>query len=91
MHCQVQRAWRVILPNIKFGVLMAALLAFVLSSAEIGVTLLVTSVNAITRPRLMWTGVHDNIDPEIAAVSVLLIAATTIGLLGRMMLQWAAR
>jgi putative spermidine/putrescine transport system permease protein len=87
----VQRAWRVILPNIRFGVLMAALLAFVLSWEELGVTLFVTSVNAITLPRLMWMGVHDNIDPAIAAVSVLLIAATTIALVGRMMLQWAAR
>ncbi len=82
-----QRALRVILPNIRFGVLMAGLLAFVLSWEEIGVTLFITSVNAITLPRLMWMGVHDNIDPAIAAVSVVLIALTTIALVGRMMLH----
>jgi len=82
-----QRAWRVILPNIRFGVLTAALLAFVLSWEEIGVTLFITSVNAITLPRLLWMGVHDNIDPAIAAVSVVLIAVTTIALAGRMMLH----
>jgi putative spermidine/putrescine transport system permease protein len=81
------RAWRVILPNIRFGVLMAALLAFVLSWEEIGVTLFITSVNAITLPRLMWMGVHDNVDPAVAAVSVLLIALTTLALVGRMMLH----
>ena len=84
-----QRALRVILPNIRFGVLMAVLLAFVLSWEEIGVTLFITSVNAITLPRLMWMGVHDNIDPAIAAVSVVLIALTTIALVGRMMLHRA--
>jgi len=84
-----QRALRVILPNIRFGVLMALVLAFVLSWEEIGVTLFITSVNAITLPRLMWMGVHDNIDPAIAAVSVVLIALTTIALVGRMMLHRA--
>jgi putative spermidine/putrescine transport system permease protein len=82
-----QRAFRVILPNIRFGVLTAALMAFVLSWEEIGVTLFITSVNAITLPRLMWMGVHDNIDPAIAAISVVLIIITTIALLSRMILQ----
>ena len=83
----LQRAFRVILPNIRFGVLTAALMAFVLSWEEIGVTLFITSVNAVTLPRLMWMGVHDNIDPAIAAISVVLIVITTIALLARMMLQ----
>ncbi|CAM5768474.1 polyamine ABC transporter permease [Labrys miyagiensis] len=79
-----QRATRIILPNIKFGLLTAALLSFVLSWEEIGVTLFITSVNAITLPRLMWSGVRDNIDPAIASISVVLIALTTIVLLVRM-------
>jgi putative spermidine/putrescine transport system permease protein len=83
----LQRVFEVILPNIRFGVLTAALLTFVLSWDEIGVTLFVTSVNAITLPRLMWMGVHDNIDPAIAAISVVLIVITTITLVGRMLLQ----
>ncbi len=82
-----QRAFRIILPNIRFGVLTAALLCFVLSWEEIGVTLFITSVNAITLPRMMWMGVHDNIDPAIAALSVVLIVVTTTVLVGRMLLQ----
>ena len=78
----LQRVFRVILPNIRFGVLAAALLAFVLSWDEIGVTLFITSVNAITLPRLMWMGVHDNIDPAVAAISVVLIVITTVALSG---------
>lgn len=68
-----QRIFRVILPNIKFGVFTAAFLAFVLSWEEIGVTLFITSVNAVTLPRMMWMGLRDNIDPAIAAISVVLI------------------
>ncbi|WP_395018744.1 ABC transporter permease [Dongia sp.] len=79
-----QRAFRVILPNIKFGIVTAALLSFVLSWEEIGVTLFVTSVNAITLPRLMWMGLRDNIDPAIAAISVLLILLTMTILLARL-------
>ncbi len=72
------RAFKVIVPNIKFGIATAALLSFVLSWEEIGVTLFITSVNAITLPRLMWMGLRDNIDPAIAAISVLLILVTAI-------------
>jgi len=82
-----QRVFKIILPNIRFGVIAAALLAFVLSWDEIGVTLFITSVNAITLPRLMWMGVHDNIDPAVAAVSVVLIVITTTALVARMALQ----
>jgi putative spermidine/putrescine transport system permease protein len=82
-----QRVFGIILPNIRFGVMTAALMVFVLSWEEIGVTLFITSVNAITLPRLMWMGVHDNIDPAIAAISVVLIVVTALALVGKMLLQ----
>ena len=68
------RIFRVLLPNIRFGVLTALILTFVLSWEEIGVTLFVTSVQTITLPRLMWMGLRDNIDPAIASISVILIS-----------------
>jgi putative spermidine/putrescine transport system permease protein len=78
-----QRIFRVILPNIKFGVFTAAFLAFVLSWEEIGVTLFITSVNAVTLPRMMWMGLRDNIDPAIAASSVILIVLVILVILGK--------
>jgi putative spermidine/putrescine transport system permease protein len=87
----MQRVTKIILPNIRVGVIAAALLAFVLSWDEIGVTLFITSVNAITLPRLMWMGVHDNIDPAVAALSVVLIVVTTAALLARMAFQREVR
>ncbi|HSI39058.1 MAG TPA: ABC transporter permease [Xanthobacteraceae bacterium] len=83
----VRRIVDIILPNIAFGVATAALLVFVLSWEEIGVTLFITSVNAITLPRQMWMGLRDNLDPAIAAISVVLIVITTLVLLLRMALQ----
>ncbi len=47
-------------------------------------TLFVTSVNAITLPRQMWMGLRDNIDPAIAAISVILILITVAVLAVRM-------
>lgn len=81
------RVWRVILPNIRFGVLTALFLTFVLSWEEIGVTIFITSVNVITLPRLMWMGLRDNIDPAIAAISVVLIAAVVAVILGKTVVQ----
>lgn len=80
----------VMLPNIRFGIFSAWLLTFVLSWEEIGVTLFITSVQAITLPRRMWMGLRDNIDPAIAAISVLLIAATVVLVLARLVWREAA-
>lgn len=78
-----RRIRQVILPGIRFGVLSALLLTFVLSWEEIGVTLFITSVDAVTLPRLMWMGLRDNIDPAIAAISVLLICIAVIVILAK--------
>ncbi|MBL0372199.1 ABC transporter permease [Rhizobium sp. KVB221] len=78
-----QRVFKIIVPNIRFGLLTAFFLAFVLSWEEIGVTLFITSVNAVTLPRMMWMGLRDNIDPAIAAISVLLIILVAAVILGK--------
>ena len=77
------RIFRIIVPNIRFGIFSAFFMSFVLSWDEIGVTLFVTSVNAITLPRRMWMGLRDNIDPAIASISVILIAIVTLVILVR--------
>lgn len=82
-----ERATQVVIPNIRFGIATAALLSFVLSWEEIGVTLFITSVNAITLPRQMWMGLRDNIDPAIAALSVLMLLITVAVLVVRTIVQ----
>lgn len=68
----------VILPNIRFGILASFTLAFVLSWEEISVTLFVTSLDVITLPRLMWSGLRESIDPIIAAIAVVVIALSAL-------------
>jgi putative spermidine/putrescine transport system permease protein len=82
------RIARVIVPNIRFGILTALFLTFVLSWEEIGVTLFITSVDAVTLPRLMWMGLRDNIDPAIAAISVVLIVLVVAGVLTRALFEY---
>ncbi|MEX1235531.1 MAG: ABC transporter permease [Roseovarius sp.] len=77
------RVFKVILPNIKFGVIASFFLTFVLSWEEIAVTIFITSVDAVTLPRLMWQGLRDNIDPAIAAISVVLIVIVAAVVIGR--------
>ncbi|MEP1519647.1 ABC transporter permease [Ascidiaceihabitans sp.] len=72
------RILRVILPNIRFGLIVSFFLTFVLSWEEIAVTIFITSVDAVTLPRLMWMGLRDNIDPAIAAISVVLIVIVAL-------------
>lgn len=85
------RIFRVILPNIRFGVMVAFFLTFMLSWEEIGVTIFITSVNIATLPRMMWMGLRDNIDPAIAAISVVLIVLVVSAILIRTAVQIIAR
>lgn len=75
------RIYRIILPNIRFSVLAALFMTFVLSWEEIAVTIFITSFNTITLPRLMWMGLRDNVDPAIAAISVILIVLVILAIL----------
>jgi len=85
------RVFRVILPNIRFSLILSLFLTFVLSWEEIAVTLFITSVEAVTLPRLMWMGLRDNIDPAIAAISVVLIVVVVLAILGRALWQFRSK
>ncbi|MFO0996699.1 MAG: ABC transporter permease [Alphaproteobacteria bacterium] len=69
---------RVILPNIRVGILTSAVFAFIVSWDEIVVTLFVSSRAVYTLPRRMWDGIRESIDPTVAAVATSLIAATSV-------------
>lgn len=75
--------WRaaidVLLPNIKGGVLAGAVFAFIISWDEIVITLFISTRAVYTLPRRMWDGIRENIDPTVAAVAVVLMAVTILG------------
>lgn len=80
-----------ILPNLKLGIFSTALLSFALSWEEVAVTLFITSVDVNTLPRRIWSGLRDNVDPSVAAISVLLISLTLLALIGRLVVQHYAQ
>jgi putative spermidine/putrescine transport system permease protein len=82
-----QTIWWVLLPNLKLGIASTALLSFALSWEEVAVTLFITSVDVNTLPRQIWSGLRDNVNPSVAALSVLLIALTLIVLVIRGIVQ----
>ncbi len=82
--------WLVILPNVRFGVLSAAFLAFVISWDEVVVTLFITGIDTVTLPKRIWDGLRYDINPVIAAVSVLM-TLVTLAILGLRALRGGER
>lgn len=76
----------VIIPSILPGMLSGALFAFTISFDEIVVALFITSRNVYTLPKRIWDGIQDHLDPTIASVATMLIAATLALLLAEL---WA--
>ncbi|MFZ6049670.1 ABC transporter permease [Pseudomonas sp. CR3202] len=86
----MQTTFLVVMPNLKLGIASTALLSFALSWEEVAVTLFITSVDVNTLPRRIWGGLRDNVDPSVAAISVLLIGITLLVLGARLLLQYLA-
>lgn len=82
-----RRAFQIVLPNLRHVLAGALVMTFVLSWDETSVALFVTSVDAVTLPRLMWMGLRDNIDPAVAAASVVLTLLTVTALVGRSLVR----
>lgn len=72
---------RVVLPLIAPGVAAGALFAFAISLDEVVVALFVAGGETATLTRRMFTGLRDQVDPTIAAISSLLILVS-VALLG---------
>lgn len=74
----IRSVWQIVLPNIKPGLWSGTLFAFFTSWDEIVVTMFISSRNVFTLPRKIWSDLRDNIDPAVAAISAVMIAATLI-------------
>ncbi len=64
---------RVQLPLIAPGVITGALFAFAVSFDEVVVVLFLGGLDQRTLPRQMWTGIREQISPEILAVATFLV------------------
>jgi putative spermidine/putrescine transport system permease protein len=73
------RAFRLVtLPQIKFSVVTAGVLAFLPSFDEIIVSLFVSSGDHSRLTRNMFNSLRDQVDPTIAAISTLIVAVTSL-------------
>ena len=77
---------QVTLPQIRFSVITAAVLAFLTSFDEIIVSLFISGGDNATLTRNMFNALRDQVDPTIAAISTLIVAATSLLLAGTQLL-----
>jgi len=67
----------VTLPQIRFSVVTAALLAFLTSFDEVVVAMFISGGDNATLTRNMFNALRDQIDPTIASISTIMIVITT--------------
>ena len=70
--------FQVILPLILPGVISGALFAFITSFDEVVVILFLGSVEQYTIPRVMWSGIREEISPTILAVATILVLISIV-------------
>jgi putative spermidine/putrescine transport system permease protein len=70
--------FKVVLPNIRSGIIAAILIAFLESFNNVDISVFMTGPGVSTLPIQMLTYVEDHFDPTIAAISVLLMIFTAI-------------
>lgn len=66
------------LPLIRAGVVTGALFAFVISLDEVIVVSFMGSLDQRTIPRQMWSGIREQLDPEILAVGTVMIGFAAV-------------
>ena len=66
------------LPACVPGIITGAVFAFIVSFDEVVSVLFITVRGVSTLPKMIWEGIQDNIDPTIAAVSVILLGMTVL-------------
>ena len=73
--------FKVILPLIAPGVISGGLFAFATSFDEVVVTLFLSSPSQRTLPLQMFSGIRENISPNIAAVATIMVILSVLMLL----------
>ncbi len=70
--------WLVVVPNIRGGLVSAAVLAFITSFNQVPVSLFLTGPGISTLPIEMLAYMETNYDPSIAAISTLMVLGTLV-------------
>lgn len=70
--------WRVILPQLKPGLITSLWFSFIISFDEVNVTMFLVGINFTTLPVQTYAHLADSGDPIVAAISVFLILITLL-------------
>jgi putative spermidine/putrescine transport system permease protein len=70
-------SWQIVLPQMRFSLLTAGLLAFLTSLDEAVISIFVGSGENTTLTKIMFLALRDKVDPTIAAISTLWIVLVT--------------
>jgi putative spermidine/putrescine transport system permease protein len=68
----------VTLPQVKYSIVSAALLAFIVSFDEVVISVFVSGGDVSTLTKVMFQTLRDDVDPTIAAVSTLMLIVATV-------------
>jgi putative spermidine/putrescine transport system permease protein len=79
---RIRAFFEITLPQLKFSVLTAALLAFLTSFDEVIISIFLSGGGNSTLTKQMFSALRDYIDPTIAAISTLMIVLSTGLMLG---------
>jgi putative spermidine/putrescine transport system permease protein len=79
--------FKIVLPLIAPGVISGALFAFATSFDEVVVTLFLASPSQRTLPLQMFSGIRENISPNIAAVATIMVVLSALMLLSLELLR----
>ncbi len=85
--------YHVILPNVRSGVLISAVVAFIVSLQEFIMALFLKSFEVKTVPVLAWTSLQSSLTPMVSVVSAFLVLTSVLGVLlsaAVMNLEWLA-
>ncbi|ELY55266.1 binding-protein-dependent transport system inner membrane protein [Natronococcus amylolyticus DSM 10524] len=77
----VQSFVHVVLPNVKHGIFVGGLLAFIISLQEFVMALFLSTPSTETIPVLAWTEIRQALDPMVSVVSTFLIVISVVGIL----------
>ncbi|WP_339102940.1 ABC transporter permease [Haloterrigena salinisoli] len=69
-----------VLPNVKHGIFVGALLAFIVSLQEFVMALFLSSHSTETIPVVAWTALRQSLDPMVSVVSTFLILISIIAI-----------
>lgn len=73
-----QTVIHVVAPAARPGMMTGAVFAFIVSFDEIVGVLFLTVRRVTTLPKKIWEGIHESIDPTIAAVAALMVGLTVL-------------